>query len=118
MAPTSAEVANNSGWSLLLRGRWENAIEPLEIAARLNPSSKRIADNLELARAALADALPKRRSAESAADWAARLNDAGVVARLRGDRKRAVAAFAQAIEARTGWFERAANNLAALESAK
>jgi Flp pilus assembly protein TadD len=118
MAPTSAEVANNSGWSLLLRGRWENAIEPLEIAARLDPSSKRIADNLELARAALADALPKRRNGESAADWAARLNDAGVVARLRGDRKRAVAAFAQAIEARTGWFERAANNLAALQGAK
>lgn len=118
MAPNSAEVANNKGWSLLLRGHWHEAVAPLESAAALDPLSKRIADNLELARAAEADDLPKRRNGESAADWAARLNDAGVVARLRGDRKRAVAAFAQAIEARTQWFERAANNLAALEPAR
>lgn len=118
MAPGSAEVANNKGWSLLLRGHWHEAIAPLEAAAALDPASKRIADNLELARAAQADGLPQRRKGENAADWAARLNDAGVVARLRGDRKRAVAAFTQAIEARTVWFVRAANNLAALETAK
>lgn len=118
MAPQSAQVANNRGWSLLMRGQWQDAIAPLESAAGLDPSSKRIADNLDLARAAEADGLPQRRRGESAADWAARLNDAGMVARLRGDRKRAVAAFAQAIEARTDWFERAANNLAAMESAR
>ena len=118
MAPRSAEVANNSGWSLLLRGNWRGAITQLERAAALDASSKRIADNLELARAAEADSLPRRRNGETAADWAARLNDAGVVARLRGDRKRAVAAFAQAIEAHTEWFERAANNLAAVEEAR
>jgi tetratricopeptide (TPR) repeat protein len=118
LAPRSPEVANNSGWSLLARGQWHEAIPPLEQAAALDPSSKRIAANLELARAALADGLPERRRGESAADWAARLNDAGMVARLRGDRKRAIAAFARAIEARTDWFERAANNLAATESAK
>jgi tetratricopeptide (TPR) repeat protein len=118
LAPRSPEVANNSGWSLLARGQWHEAIPPLEQAAALDPSSKRIAANLELARAALADGLPERQRGESSADWAARLNDAGMVARLRGDRKRAIAAFARAIEARTDWFERAANNLAATESAK
>jgi Flp pilus assembly protein TadD len=118
LGPNSAEVANNSGWSLLLRGEWQQAIAPLEVAALLDPKSKRIANNLELARAAQEDGLPKRREGESAADWAARLNDAGVVARLRGDRKRAVAAFAQAIEAKTVWFERAVNNLTALEEAR
>lgn len=115
MAAHSAEVANNQGWSLLLRGHWQAALAPLERAAALDPKSRRIAANLDLARAALADGLPQRRSGESATDWAARLNDAGVVAGLRGERTRAVAAFARAIEARTDWFERAANNLAALE---
>lgn len=118
MAPDSAEVANNMGWSLVARGHWAEAIALLERAVALDPSSTRIADNLELARAALADKLPKRQKDESAANWAARLNDAGVVAGQRGDRKRALAAFAQAIEARTIWFERAANNLAALENHK
>lgn len=118
LAPRSAEVANNQGWSLLLRGRWGDAITPLAEAAALDPSSTRIAANLELARAAEAENLPTRRKRESNADWAARLNDAGFVAWRRGDRKRAVAAFAQAIEVRSEWFDRAANNLAAVEAMK
>ena len=118
LAPQEGQVANNLGWSLLMRGQWQAAVAPLERAAALNPRSKRIADNLELARAAVAEDLPRRRPAESDESWAARLNDAGVVAQLRGDRKRAVAAFSQAIEARSHWFERAANNLSLAEAKK
>ena len=69
-------------------------------------------------RAAIADELPRRLSGESAEAWSARLNDAGVVAQLRGDTRRAVAAFAQALEARNKWFERAANNLSLAEAKK
>lgn len=112
LGPKRAEGANNLGWSLLVRGRWAEALEQLERAAALDPKSRRISDNLELARAAVSENLPRRRSGESDGDWAARLNDAGVVARLRGEHQRAIAAFAQAIEARSHWFERAANNLA------
>jgi hypothetical protein len=72
-----------------------------------------VANNVELAKAALAAELPERRPGESEDEWAMRLNDAGVVARLQGDRARAIAAFAQAIEARGSWYERAANNLRA-----
>lgn len=111
LAPDEAEIANNLGWSLLMRGEWEAAVVKLERAHRLDPRSKRIANNLELARAAVAEDLPVRRSGESDEDWSARLNDAGVVARLRGDTPRAVAAFTRALEARSVWFERAANNL-------
>ena len=118
LAPNEAQIANNLGWSLLMRGQWQDAIAPLEQAARLNPKSRRIADNLELARAAVDDGLPRRRAGESDESWAARLNDAGVVAQLRGDRKRAVAAFSQAIDARSQWFDRAANNLALVEAKK
>lgn len=110
--PDRPETVNNLGWSLLLRGRWTEAAEQLEQAAALNPKSQRIADNLDLARTAVSRDLPRRRPNESDIDWTARLNDAGVMARVRGDQKRAIAAFAQAIDARSQWFERAANNLA------
>ena len=114
-APEQAEVQNNMGWSKLLRGDWSDGLELLQKAAELDPRSTRIANNLELARTAVAEDLPSRRAGESSADWAARLNDAGVAARLRGDKARAVAAFARAIEARDIWYERAANNLAIAE---
>ena len=115
LAPQSAEILNNRGWSLLLRGQWAQALPLLEQAAALAPKAIRIAHNLELARAALADDLPTRRAGESDSDWAARLNDAGVLALASGDRKRALAAFAQALEASAQWFDRAANNLAMVE---
>lgn len=115
-SPNQAEIYNNSGWSKLLRGDWGDGLALLLRAAELDPSSRRIADNLELARAAVAEDLPRRRTGESDRDWAARLNDAGVVARLRGDHTRAVAAFSQAIDARDVWYERAANNMKLAQS--
>lgn len=118
MAPDSGEVANNRGWSLLLRGQWDEALIELERAAGLDPKSQRIANNLELARVALKDGLPQRRPGESDQAWSARLNDAGVAAAARGERGRAVAAFAQAIEARSAWYGRAADNLAAVQASQ
>ena len=112
LKPDQPEVVNNLGWSLLLRGRWTEAVEQLERAAALDPKTQRISDNLDLARTAVSGDLPQRRPNESDSDWAARLNDAGMMARVRGDQKHAVAAFAQAINARSQWYERAANNLA------
>lgn len=112
LAPDQPEILNNIGWSLLVRGQWDEALAMIEQAAALDPRSRRIADNLELARAAVSEDLPRRRPGEDDRDWAARLNDAGVIARVRGDDKKAVAAFARAIQARSEWFERAANNLA------
>ncbi|HEX6072785.1 MAG TPA: tetratricopeptide repeat protein [Sphingomicrobium sp.] len=113
LAPGQAEILSNLGWSRLLRGDWNGALAPLQEAAKLAPNSVRTRNNLELARAAVAADLPQRRPGESEDSWAIRLNDAGMVAELRGDKARAVAAFAQAIEARGSWYERAANNLQA-----
>ncbi|WP_395624004.1 tetratricopeptide repeat protein [Sphingomonas daechungensis] len=112
LAPDRAEVLNNYGWSLLARGNWNEALGKLERASTLDPKNPRIAANLELARAAVSEDLPQRRAGESEVDWAARLNDAGVIARLQGNNKKAVAAFTQAIEVRTQYYARAANNLA------
>lgn len=115
LAADRPEILNNMGWSLLLRGDWGLALEMFERAAALDPKSTRIADNLELARAAVSGELPSRRPGESDEDWSARLNDVGVLAVSGGNYQRAVAAFSRAIKARSEWFERAANNLALAE---
>ena len=116
--PARAEVPNNLGWSLMLRGRWGEAAAQFEKAAALNPRLPRLANNLELARAAVAADLPQRMAGDSDEAFAARLNDAGVVAAAAGQAKRAEAAFAQAIELKSRWYDRAAENLAALGSHK
>jgi Flp pilus assembly protein TadD len=112
--PDNALVLNNQGWSMLLRGDWAGAIPLFEKAAAIDGKSSRVVNNLELARAALAADLPKRRAGESDQDWAARLNDAGVAAEMLGQKKRAVAAFTQALDASPNWYDRASNNLKAL----
>ena len=85
-------------------------------AVALNPNSERAANNLELAKAALAADLPIRLPGESEASWAARLNDAGVAAMIFGDNSRAAAAFTQALNIRGTWYPRAANNLESISS--
>lgn len=112
-SPDESEIINNQGWSQLLRGDWKRAADAFERAAWLDPHSARIANNLELARGAVAAELPQRKAGEEDRAWAARLNDAGMAAQLMGNRQRAVAAFTQALEASGTWYGRAANNLQA-----
>lgn len=116
LAPKEVAPINNQGWSLVLRGEWNKALASFQRAIELDPRSERIADNLELARMALAADLPKREPGESESSWAARLNDAGVAAVIMGDRTRATAAFTQALDASGTWYARAANNLQAINS--
>jgi Flp pilus assembly protein TadD len=113
-APSEAEPLNNRGWSLLLRGRWSEAASLFAKSALIDPKSARTANNLELARSALAADLPERRLSESASSWASRLNDAGVVAAILGEKERATAAFTRALEVSDTWYPRAAGNLEAL----
>ena len=118
LAPDRPEVLNNLGWSHLLRGDWQSALDTLTRAAKAARGPQRIANNLELARVALEAALPERRAGEAANDWAHRLNDAGMAARLIGNRQKAIAAFARALEASETWYVRAANNLDQVTAAK
>lgn len=114
LAPNEAKIINNQGWSKLLRGDWAGAIPFFEQAVSIGGASDRLANNLELAKAALDADLPKRRSGESDRDWAVRLNDAGVAASLLGEKQRAVAAFTQALDTDPTWYVRASNNLKVL----
>jgi len=116
--PARAEVPNNLGWSLMLRGRWSDALAQFERAAAIDSKLPRLANNLELARASVAADLPQRMQGENDESFAARLNDAGVVAAASGQTKRAEAAFAQAIELKSRWYGRAADNLVALSTTK
>lgn len=116
--PERAEILNNMGWSLMLRGSWSEALAAFERAYSINAKLPRLANNIELARAANAADLPARSQGESDEAYAARLNDAGVVAVAAGQPKRAEAAFSQALEVRSRWYARAAENLAALSPAK
>ena len=118
LAAERPEVINNRGWSQLLRGNWQGAVMDLERAAALDPKSERAANNLELARAALANDLPERRPGESGQSWAQRLNDAGMAAQLVGNQTKAIAAFTQALEASGTWYARAANNLEAMTATR
>lgn len=111
LSPDSADVLNNEGWSMLLRGRWTDALPLLQHASSLEPNMERVRNNLELAKVAVSTRLPERVAGESESAWAMRLNDAGVAARLTGDRTRAFAAFTQAIAANPTWYTRAWNNL-------
>ena len=117
-APEDPRLLSNYGWSLMLQGRWAEAIVPLERALAVEPRFALAATNLELARASLEARLPQRREGESTADYAGRLNDAGVAAMAQGDTQRARAAFTQALEISDQWYERAARNLEALEGAQ
>lgn len=107
----AAELRNNLGWSLLLRGRWEEAHHHLAHAAALAPGNRRILANRDLAASALTADLPQRRAGESGSAYAMRLNDAGALALRAGQPGKARAAFAQALEQSDRWFQRAANNL-------
>lgn len=115
LGPDHGVLFNNRGWSLLLQGRWEEALLPLTQAVAMAPDNKRYTANLALAEMAVSEDLPRRGENETDDSFAARLNDAGVVAAAQGLDTKAIAAFTRAIEARSQYYERAASNLARIE---
>lgn len=115
LGPDQGVLFNNRGWSLMLQGRWEEALLPLTQAVAMAPDNERYTANLALAEMAVSEDLPSRGDMETDEAFAARLNDAGVVAAAQGLDTKAIAAFTRAIEARSQYYERAAANLARIE---
>lgn len=111
LGPRQAQVPNNQGWSHMLRGEWAEALAAFGDALQIDPALPRLANNLQLARAAVETDLPRREPAETNDDFAARLNDAGVVAAASGNEAKAKAAFTQALEMKSRWYALAADNL-------
>lgn len=117
LGASHGEVANNRGWSLMLQGDWAGALDAFERAAQIDPKLPRLANNLELARDAMSAGLPARRVGETDDAYSARLNDSGVIAEAAGDKGKAKAAFAQAVQLRSRWYALAAENLAGVGQA-
>ncbi|WP_343346745.1 tetratricopeptide repeat protein [Sphingomicrobium sp. XHP0239] len=115
LRPENATLYSNLGWSLMLQGRWREARAPLVKALVLEPRHARAQSNLDLLDLVDARSLPVREPGETDEDYARRLNDAGIAAAARGERDRAIVAFAHAVEVRPIYYEKAAANLAAVE---
>lgn len=115
LAPERETLWNNLGYCLLLQGRAEEAVEALDKAKGHKRPTKVVATNNEIA-LAMAGTYPMRRSGETSASWAGRLNDAGYGAWLGGHLNDARSLFARAILERETHFKIAERNLEAVEA--
>ncbi|QLC22439.1 tetratricopeptide repeat protein [Parasphingopyxis sp. CP4] len=118
LAPEEPSAWNNRGYSLIMQRRAEEALPFLEAAQRLAPDDRRIGRNRLIAAAMLGNYPQYQLPAESARDWASRLNDAGYGAMLAGNYADAERLFDQAIEASDVYFARAARNRSLAQEAQ
>ena len=115
-APSEKSIWNNWGYSLLLQRQAEEALVYFERALAIDPGDEQIVRNHELTRAMLGYYPSQRRPGETAAHWAARLNNAGYGAMLAGNRTAARSLFARSQEASEVHYSRAAENQERLEN--
>ena len=109
-------ILNNLGFSLLMQGKIEEAMRPLEEALRMDSESTLIKTNLRIA---LAQRGHYRRAVTGVSDdvdYARALNNVGYVALLRGDYDHAEAYFTRAMEVDPTFNEIAWRNLKLLKS--
>lgn len=115
--PNSGEILANRGYSRLLQKRFGEALSDLRRAHALLPGNDKVETNLRLALAlngAYEDAIGV---SAGDADLGKRLNNAGYAAWLRGDLVAAKAYLSRAMELSDVYYDRAANNLAAVNAA-
>ena len=110
LAPNEASIWNNRGYSLVMQRRAEEALPFLQAAQRLAPDDPRVERNRLIAEGMLGNYPQYQFPAESARDWASRLNNAGYGAMLAGNHEDADRLFNQAIEASDVFFARAERN--------
>lgn len=110
LKPDNANVLNNYGFSLFMQDRLDEAIDSLQTAFRLDPSSEQIKTNLRLAYARKGQYV-RALSGSKENEKATNLNNVGYMALLRGDYDEAEVYFIQAMEADPRYNETAALNL-------
>jgi len=113
--PDSAIVINNIGYSKLLSGDSEHAIESFRRALALDPKSETIENNLRLALAATGNYAEATRSV-GRDRLSAVLNNVGFMAMQRGDHTAAEGYFARAMEASGSYASVTAKNIEQLKS--
>lgn len=116
--PNSGEILANRGYSRLLQRRFTEALPDLQQARKLLPENDKVETNLRLALALSGDYENAIGISAGDADLAKRLNNAGYAAWLRGDIAEAKAYLNRAMELSETYYDRAANNLAAVDAAR
>lgn len=114
--PGAGEIFANRGYSRILQQRFGEAASDLRHAQTLLPGNSRVETNLRLALALSGDYENAIGVSAGDPDLARRLNNAGYAAWLRGDQLAAKAYLTRAMELNETYYDRAANNLAAVES--
>jgi Flp pilus assembly protein TadD len=103
-------VINNRGFSRLLQGRLDDAVTDFVAALAKKPDMTAARTNLRLA-LAMKGEYDRALAGGAATDEAARLNNAGFAAMLRGDYGRAEELLTQAMKLRGEYYSRASANL-------
>jgi tetratricopeptide (TPR) repeat protein len=106
----AAAVLNNRGFSQLLQGQIEPAIRDFVEALNKKPDLAAARTNLRLA-IAMKGEYDRALAGGAPTDEAARLNNAGFAAMLRGDYAKAEELFTQAMKSRGEYYTRASANL-------
>jgi Flp pilus assembly protein TadD len=117
LQPASAVILNNLGYSRLLAGRADEALNYLKRALTLDPSSETIQNNVRLALAAGGN-YPEATRSVSRALTPVVLNNVGYIALQRGDLVDAEGYLAAAMESSTSFNSIAAKNLEQLRTLK
>lgn len=116
LRPNEAMILNNLGFSLLMQGKVEESLRPLEEALRLDNNSRLIKTNLRIALAQQGQYRRAVRSTSDDVDLAMALNNVGYIALLRGDYDHAEAYFTRAMEVDPTFNEIAWRNLKLLNN--
>lgn len=115
--PNAGEILANRGYSRLLQKRFAEALHDLKQAHGLLPGNERIETNLRLALALNGSYDDAIGISASDTELVKNLNNAGYAAWLQGDFVAARAYLSRAMEISDVYYDRAANNLAAVNAA-
>jgi Flp pilus assembly protein TadD len=118
LRPKEPAILANSGYSMFLQHRLDEAALLLDRAAAGAPDNKTISANRDMV-AVLRGRFPLSKPAgQSMDEWARRLNNAGYAAFAAGDRATAEALISRAMIASEIYYRRAAANLARVVQAR
>jgi Flp pilus assembly protein TadD len=114
LAPRSAAINNNLGFSLLSQEKLEQAIKSFQAALEIDPSLQPAQMNLRIA-LALEGRYDEAAAGIQGPSLPATLNNIGFAAMARGDYAKAEAYFTQAVNASSSYEEMASKNLLELK---
>lgn len=114
LAPRSAAINNNLGFSLISQGKLDQAIKYFQAALEIDPSLGPAQMNLRIA-LALEGRYDEAAAGIQGASLPATLNNIGFAAMTRGDYVKAEAYFTQAVNASSSYEEMASKNLLELK---